>query len=94
MTEKQEDFEEVIIPKKEYEEYQKQEAEILKQKENVKIWKEKYMQQTAEYNKLKEENSNKEMKEKYEALLKEAQMVYDESQKLERGIIKLIKSLG
>lgn len=84
----------VIISIEEYNKYQEIEMKLEKERENVKTWKDKYMQQVAENKTIKEEKGNEEIKKKYEELLKEAQMVYDESQKLERGIIKLIKSLA
>ena len=88
----------VVISQSEYDKYQKLETELEEQKTNNKTLQEKYMEQVAQNKKLQEEKVEdtrlEEQSQKYEELMKEAQMIYNESQKLEKGIIKFIKSLA
>ena len=88
----------VIIPQKEYNYYQEMEQKLEKEKANAKTWQEKYMEQVAQNKKLQEENKSKgeieEEKKKFQQVMQEVQGIYDESQKLEKGIIKLIKSFA
>lgn len=88
----------VIIPQKEYNYYQEMEQQLEKEKANAKTWQEKYMDQVAQNKKLQEENKNngkiEEEKKKFQQVMQEVQGIYDESQKLEKGIIKLIKSFA
>lgn len=94
----EEEANKVVISQDEYNKYQNLEVELDKQKTNAKTWQEKYMEQVAQNKKLQEDKSQDaeidEQKKKYEELIKEAQMIYDEGQKLEKGIIKFIKSLA
>lgn len=87
----------VAISQAEYDEYQKLGVELEKEKNNGKTWQEKYMEQVAKNKELQETNKGtkskelEEMKEKNEQIIKEAQEIYADSQRLERGMIKFIK---
>lgn len=103
---KEEPQEQILISKEEYDTYaatKKQNFELSekydKQVNDTKMWKDKFMEQSNQLKMLQQEKEEREKtqeedKKRFDDLLKEAQSVYDESSKLERGIIKFIKMLG
>lgn len=81
----------VIITKGQYDEYQQILRKLQEEETKSKTWQEKYMEQVSINKKLQEDMQKMN---KCEDIVKEAQRINHEKQRLEAGILNLIRNLS